>query len=205
MRSSRKLWIELLELIPRMRIILASRSPRRRDLLHAAGIPFEIITADAEESFEVITSPDDLCMNNASLKARAVAIDYPHDCVIGADTLVFLDNEPLGKPANREEAKATLARLSGRTHFVCTGVSLVTPSGEYTFAVRTDVVFRDLDEAVIDEYLSRVDVLDKAGSYAWQEHGELIISRVDGAEDNVIGLPVSRLVDELRACGCLDS
>lgn len=186
-----------------MRIILASQSPRRRELLSSAGIQFEAVTAEAEESFDPAMSPEDLCEHNASAKSAAVEADYPDACIIGADTLVFLDGHPLGKPADENQARETLRKLSGRTHLVCTGVSLRMPSGEHVFSVKTRVTFRPLDEDAISRYMKLVDVMDKAGAYAFQEHGEMIVSGINGDRDNVIGLPVTILVDRLRACGCL--
>lgn len=178
-------------------IILASQSPRRRDLLAAAGVRFRIVTTDAEELHDPVMKPEVLCRENAAIKARAVARQYPGALVIGADTLVFLDDEPLGKPSDLDEARRTLEKLSGRTHFVCTGVCLSHPGGELLFSVRTEVVFRELTEDDITRYLNLVSVLDKAGSYACQEHGDIIISEIRGDRNNVIGLPVEKLLEKL--------
>ena len=143
--------------------------------------------------------PQKLCEVNASLKAHAVARLYPDAWVIGADTLVFLDDIPLGKPADLQEARETLERLSGRTHFVCTGVCICRPGGSVVFSVKTEVDFLALTEEEIDRYLGLVYVLDKAGSYACQEHGDIIISEIRGDRDNVIGLPVRKLMEVLSS------
>ena len=182
-----------------MKIILASGSPRRRELLERAGWSFEVRPSPAEESRDGSLGMVALCEGNAVIKVRGLGkVD---GTVIGADTLVFLDDQPLGKPQDMEEARAMLRRLSGRWHTVCTGVCLGFPDGrEETFHARTGVRFRELDDAMIVAYHARVDPLDKAGGYAIQEHGEMLVAEVDGDWDNVIGLPVAMLVARLKAC-----
>lgn len=181
------------------RIILASGSPRRRELLGKSGLRFEVIPSPAEEIHDATMAPGALCEENARLKATAVALENPGAWVIGADTLVFLDDHPLGKPADRREAAAMLAALSGRVHEVRTGVCLVDPTGRaITFHETTRVTFRPLDPCDIRDYHARVDPLDKAGAYGIQEHGERIIECIDGPFDNVMGLPMDRLVALLK-------
>ncbi len=181
-------------------LILASQSPRRRELLARAGLDFRIVVRDTEELCDPDLPPEELCARNAAAKAEAVAAEFPQDTVIGADTLVFIDNCPLGKPVDEQEAAAMLARLQGREHFVCTAVALILPGGERRdFVERTAVRFRSLDAAAIRRYLDAVHVLDKAGAYAIQEHGEMIVECISGDLDNVIGLPVTRLLTVLRA------
>lgn len=161
---------------------------------------FVVVTADeVEEAHDASLSPAVLTEHNARLKAGAVAARHPGALVLGADTLVYLNGDPLGKPASEDEAAAMLRRLSGRTHTVCTGVCLAGPgSGEPDcFHDLTLVTFRPLTEEIISEYLRRVHVLDKAGAYAAQEHGELIIERMDGSWSNVVGLPVEALTPHL--------
>lgn len=183
-----------------MRIVLASGSPRRKELLERAGLRFEVQPSPAEELHDATIPLGELCERNAELKARAVVV--PDAVVIGADTLVGIDDEPLGKPRDLDEARAMLRRLSGREHLVCTGVCLVLPDGGVErFHGRTRVRFHPLDEGRIEEYLSRVDPLDKAGAYGIQEHGEMLVSGIDGGFDNVMGLPVAELMVRLRACG----
>ena len=177
-------------------VILASQSPRRRELLEKTGIPFSIIVRDTEELKKASMPPQELCLHNAAAKAEAVFREHPDSTVIGADTLVFLEGFPLGKPEDEEEARSMLRKLSGRTHHVCTAVAIRSPLGMKNLAVLTEVTFRELTEKDIRHYMELVDVMDKAGSYAFQEHGEMIISSVRGDTDNVIGLPV-RGCDEM--------
>ena len=178
-------------------LILASGSPRRRDMLRKVGLEFDVIPSPAEELHDEHMPLDQLCEENARLKALAVAQDYPEATVIGADTLVYIDQKPLGKPRSKEEAEATLMRLSGRTHQVCTGVCIARAGKADSFHSITEVVFKKLSEETIKDYMSKVDVMDKAGSYAVQEHGEMIIEQVRGDYDNVVGLPVAQLLGKL--------
>ena len=182
-------------------VILASQSPRRRELLEKTGIPFSIIVRDTEELKKASMPPQELCLHNAAAKAEAVFREHPDSTVIGADTLVFLDGLPLGKPEDGEEARSMLRMLSARTHHVCTAVSIRSPLGVKDLAVLTEVTFRELKEEDIRRYMELVNVMDKAGSYAFQEHGEMIISSVRGDTDNVIGLPVREVVECLRSLG----
>ncbi|MBT8777291.1 Maf family protein [Akkermansia muciniphila] len=182
-------------------VILASQSPRRRDLLAKASVPFSIVIRDTEELKDAALPPRELCLYNARAKAEAVFREHPDSTIIGADTLVFLDGLPLGKPQDAEEARTMLRMLSGRTHHVCTAVSIQSPLGMKDMAVLTEVTFRTLAEEDIRRYMELVDVMDKAGSYAFQEHGEMIISSVRGDTDNVIGLPVGDVMKCLRTWG----
>jgi len=187
-------------LFPRVKLILASASPRRRELLAAAGLAFEVVTSPAEEIHDPAIPLDQLCEENAALKAAAVALDYPDATVIGADTLVYIDRAPLGKPRSPEEARAMLRKLSGRSHTVCTGVCIIRPGGvRETFHALTAVDFRELDEEAIEGYLALVHTLDKAGGYAIQEHGDRIVSGIRGSYSNVVGLPVDDVVERLLA------
>ena len=185
-----------------MPIVLASSSPRRRELLEKAGIIFEIIVSPAEEVHDAALKPHTLCELNATLKATAVAEKRPDAIVIGSDTLVFIDEMPLGKPADMEEAWAMLRRLSGRTHQVCSGVCVIYPGGRKNiFHDLTAVTFRLLDNSLIDAYFSRVNPLDKAGAYGIQEYGEMIVSEISGSFENVMGLPVAKVIDALEENG----
>ena len=140
-------------------------------------------------------TPRRLCELNAERKAWSVAQLRPDHLVLGADTLVFLDGDPLGKPADLEEARRMLHRLSGRIHEVITGVALVHRAGSRVrvFSEATRVRFRSLTAMEVEEYLRLVAVLDKAGAYALQEQGHLIVEAVEGSHSNVVGLPVERL------------
>lgn len=181
-----------------MRVILASTSPRRRELLAAAGLEFEVVPSPAEELHCAKMPPAELCEANARLKAEAVAALLPGSLVIGADTLVFIDGKPLGKPADMAEARAMLRLLSGRTHSVCTGVCVINPQrGAETFHDITAVEFRELGDEQIEAYFLLVNPLDKAGAYGIQEHGELLVSRIDGNFDNVMGLPVALVMNRI--------
>ncbi|MSU35952.1 MAG: septum formation protein Maf [Pedosphaera sp.] len=173
-------------------LILASGSPRRRELLSRFVKEFLVVTSDVSETHSAGVPPRRLCELNAERKALAIAERYPSHLVLGADTLVFLEGRPLGKPADMMEARDMLSQLSGRVHEVITGVCLVCQQAKRMrlFAESTRVKFRELSTLDITEYLSRVHVLDKAGSYALQEHGGRIIERVEGSESNVVGLPM---------------
>jgi septum formation protein len=185
-----------------MPVVLASSSPRRKELLGRAGIEFEVIPSPAEEVHDASMSPAALCELNATLKAEAVAVTRPDAIVIGSDTLVFIDNEPMGKPANIDAARTMMARLAGRTHQVRTGVCIIFPGGtRKVFHETTDVTFLPLDVGAIDDYLSKVNPLDKAGAYGIQEHGELIVERIDGSFENVMGLPVDQVLAVLAIVG----
>lgn len=180
-------------------MILASQSPRRRELLTREGVEFRVVVRDTEEVHDASLLPQELCALNAAAKAEAVAQEFPGEVVIGADTLVFIDGMPLGKPADEAEAVQMLLQLQGRTHSVCTAVAVIMPGGgRRDFAEISNVTFRPLDEAAVRHYMSLVHVYDKAGAYAIQEHGELIIEKFEGDLDNVVGLPVKRLLQVLR-------
>jgi septum formation protein len=182
-------------------LILASASPRRAELLQLLKLKFRVITSDATEVLDEQLSPFEVCQLNARRKARAVAKKNPDSLVLGADTLVFLDGEIMGKPASRADAERMLTRLQGRTHQVVTGISLIhlRAHRERIFAESTDVMFHPLDAGQIRDYLARVNPLDKAGAYAIQEHGDLIISEMSGSYSNVVGLPVERLKGEIQS------
>ena len=171
-------------------VILASASPRRSALLREAGPAFaslRIVTSHVEEGADPL--------ENAMLKAEAVARANPRALVIGADTVIRFEGETIGKPAGLDDARRILARLSGRTHDVATGVCIRCVEADILvrFEEATHVTFRTLTPEIIDNYVRAVDVLDKAGAYAIQEHGEDIIEKIDGSLTNVIGLPVERL------------
>jgi septum formation protein len=181
-------------------LLLASASPRRRELLSQAGIAFEVVSVSVAE-LDAATAPHlsaaQLAEANAQLKARAAA--RGGRCVLGADTVVTREGRLYGKPASLSEARDFLRALSGATHEVITGCALIGPDGAETiFHETTRVTFRPLKEEMIDRYLAEVPVLDKAGAYGLQERGELIVERVEGSRSNVIGLPVERLVPVLR-------
>jgi septum formation protein len=181
-------------------LILASASPRRAELLKLLKVKFRVLPGEAHEVAYEHLSPLEVCQLNAHRKARAVAKKIPDDLVLAADTLVFLDGEIFGKPRNLADARRMLTRLQGRTHQVVTGVCLMhlRRHRERIFAVSTDVLFHPLDDKQIRDYLAKINPLDKAGAYAIQDSGELIISEISGSYSNVVGLPVERLGSELK-------
>lgn len=182
------------------KIILASASPRRRELLAQIGIPFEVLTSDADESIGAM-APDEACRELAKRKAKAV-LEHLKACgrgdedllIIGADTIVVQDKEILGKPADPADAARMLRLLSGREHEVLTGVYVIdTAGGSLAFSEKTDVYVADLTEADIAFYLSTGEPFDKAGSYGIQGMFARYIEKIDGDYNNVVGLPVGRL------------
>lgn len=183
--------------LPRQ-IVLASSSPRRRDLLQAAGFEIIIRPADVEELTGGLT-PRDLVVANAERKALHVAAERRGELILGADTVVVLDGEILGKPRDKDHASEMLGRLSGRVHEVLTGVCLVRGGTRKVclFVESTCVAFRSLDEAMIQAYLADIDPLDKAGAYAAQDDRGRLIERIEGSLENVIGLPVARVIEAI--------
>jgi nucleoside triphosphate pyrophosphatase len=181
-------------------LILASASPRRAELLKELNLEFQIVPGTIAEVLDEQLTPLELCQLNAHRKARVIAKKHPDALVLGADTLVFLEKEIMGKPADVAEARRMLGRLQGRTHQVVTGVSLIhwRALRERTFAVSTDVTFHPLTAEQINVYLSKMNPLDKAGAYAIQEHGDSIVSEISGSFSNVVGLPMELLKEEIR-------
>lgn len=186
-------------------IILASASPRREQLLREMRLPFRVVRPDGVEEVSAGAAPEVLAMQNAQLKARAVAGRHPDSIVIGADTIVVLNGKIFGKPSNHDEAMKMLEQLVGRQHQVMTAVCLIHRSldMEITFADTTRVWMRALTREQIGEYFSKINPLDKAGAYAAQEHGNTIIERVEGSYSNVVGLPAERLRATLEKLGMI--
>ena len=180
-------------------VILASASPRRSDLLGEMGVEFQVVPSDAEEIHNEQLTAREICQVNAYRKARVIAKRYPDMLVIGADTLVYLGVSLFGKPRDLPEAERMLTGLSGKTHQVVTGVCLIhlRAHRQGIFADTTDVTFRSISAEQIRDYLAKISPLDKAGAYAIQDHGDLIVDHIDGSLSNVIGLPVERLREEL--------
>lgn len=185
------------------RLILASASPRRRELLAELGVPFAVVPAEVTEHEAPDADPREMVRHNAALKADWVAARFPDATVIGADTTVFIDATVLNKPRDLAEARAMLRRLGGRTHTVFTGLAIRRHRDGLRLdrGVASEVTFKPLDEIVIDEYLARVHTLDKAGGYAIQEHGDLIVERYAGSLSNIVGLPLEEMKQILtQAC-----
>lgn len=187
------------------RFILASASPRRRQLLGELGLAFEVIVADVVEHEDPRTHPKVMVTHNAALKADWVAMRHPDAWVLGADTTVYLDDRVLNKPGDLGEARAMLRRLSGRTHVVHTGLALRNRSLGISLdsGDTADVTFKAFDEAVIDDYLMKVNTLDKAGAYSIQEHSDLIIAATRGSLSTIAGLPLETTKQILTQCGLL--
>lgn len=183
-------------------IILASQSPRRQQLLQKAGINFNVAFADTDESFPTGLSVENIAMHIAAEKGDKVLSgrnDNENVIIIAADTIVVLNDHIIGKPANRKHAIEILKKISGKTHKVITGVAIISKSKRKLFTETTEVEFFDLDEKDIIYYVDTYKPFDKAGAYAIQEWIGLIgIKNINGDFYNVMGLPVSRLLKELK-------
>jgi septum formation protein len=187
----------------RPRFILASGSPRRRDLLSEAGYEFETISPPINEVAHAWLTIRELTIWNAARKATRVSATEPDAVVLAADTLVALDGEVLGKPADLKDATRIVRRLAGRAHEVWTAVCIHHASlrRSHNFYEMSRVHFRRLGESAIRNYLAKIDPLDKAGAYAAQGHGQEIIKRIDGSYTNVVGLPMEKTKRALRSFG----
>jgi septum formation protein len=185
-----------------LEIILASQSPRRRELLAMLGLTFTVVPS-AGEIAPVGLSPGETVKNIAAAKAQSVAPRYPGDVVIAADTLVFLEDALLGKPKNREDAARMLRLLSGRTHEVYTGVCVQRNSQIDAQFEKTAVRFRALDDGEIARYIAAGEPMDKAGAYGAQGRGAVFIERIEGDFFNVMGLPLCRLSGMLKGYNIL--
>ena len=183
-----------------MRVVLASGSPRRRELLGMIGIEdFIVISAGGEEDVEPGLPPEQTVVGIALQKAINVSrFCGRDDIIIAADTLVYLDGRPLGKPADRQDAAKMLRELSGRRHTVFTGVALLKGDVRVTDAVRTEVYFREISDSEISAYVESGEPMDKAGAYGAQGLGSVFVERIEGEFFNVMGLPLCRLSTMLR-------
>lgn len=183
------------------RLILASGSPRRRELIQLLGLPVQAVTAPIEEEMHPAESPAEMVARLARAKARAVAATHPCVPVLGCDTAVALEGRVLGKPADPEEVRAMLARLRGRTHAVYTGVVLVRAGEAVAQVAETAVIMRRYSDAEVAAYVASGDPLDKAGAYAIQHPGFDPVARWRGCYANVVGLPLCHVTRALRAWG----
>ncbi len=190
-------------LAKRPRFILASGSPRRRQLLEEVGYRFDVISPVVAENSATWLSIREVTTCNAMRKALAVARSARRDVVLGADTLVSVDGEAIGKPADLDDAARMLRRLSGRSHEVWSAVFICLPIRKraHCFHEMSRVHFRELNDSAIAQYFAKVDPLDKAGAYAAQGHGAEIIDRIEGSWTNVVGLPMEKTKRALRAFG----
>jgi len=180
-----------------MRYILASASPRRRELLALAGLCFDIRAPRVEERIDPSWDAAQAARNLSMQKAAAVAGDFPGDCVIAADTVVEIDGEILGKPKDAADAARMLRLLSGREHRVVTGVCIRLGEAERVFSQETRVRFYPLSDGEIEAYIKTGEPMDKAGAYGIQGRGALLVESIAGDYCNVVGLPIARLVREL--------
>ncbi|HEV2059772.1 MAG TPA: nucleoside triphosphate pyrophosphatase [Solirubrobacteraceae bacterium] len=174
-------------------LILASRSPQRRAILEQLGIAFEVVVADVDEI--AVGDPVEVACANALAKAQAAARLRPGVTVLGVDTVVALDGEIYGKPASEAAARETLTRLSGRTHDVVSGIALLDPINPQVAHEVTSVTFRTLGQEVVRRYVETAEWAGRAGGYAIQGKGALLVRRIMGDYLNVVGLPVAKLLD----------
>ena len=190
----------LKDLLNSHRIILASRSPRRQQLLHDMGLKFDVVIREYEESYPANLKGEEIALYLASLKSESFKKEISsNEIVITADTIVWCNNEVLGKPSDFHDARRMIRALSGNTHEVITGVALLSSSKERVFADTTKVTFERLSEEEIDYYIDNFKPYDKAGAYGIQEWiGVAACSRIEGSDFNVVGLPVQKLYQELK-------
>ncbi|ASB88064.1 Maf family protein [Bacillus sonorensis] len=182
-------------------LILASQSPRRKELLNLLQIPYSIVVSDAEEKLNRNFSPAENVKWLAEQKVRVVADQYPDAVVLGADTIVCFEGVCLGKPKDAEEAERMLKMLSGQTHSVLTGVCIKSNSKCETFFEETEVTFWPLDEKEISAYIDTGEPFDKAGAYGIQGKGALFVKHIKGDYYSVVGLPISKTMRMLKRFG----
>ena len=181
------------------RLILASKSPRRSYLLDQAGLTFTVIPSSFDENSVSLSTPETYVKTLAEAKADDVSKSYPESWVIGADTIVVIDGIILGKPDSKEQARAMLKRLSGKTHHVYTGYCICCRAKKRVFSntVKTDVLFKNLADNEIEWYINTSEPFDKAGAYAIQGLGTFIVKSINGSYTNVVGLPVCEVIEFL--------
>lgn len=179
------------------KIILASASPRRKELLEQAGIPFEVVVSDAQE---IITQeePGEVVKELSACKAQAVAGKYPDHIVLGADTVVVHNGKILGKPKDKEDARKMICGLQGDTHQVYTGVTLISHGKEISFYECADVCVYAMSEAEVEDYLQTQEYADKAGAYGIQGRFAIFIEGIHGDYNAIVGLPIARVYHELK-------
>ncbi|MDY0041358.1 MAG: Maf family protein [Desulforhabdus sp.] len=187
-------------------IILASVSPRRKELLHSMGLVFEIVPSNSDESRSCGASPNAAALNWSREKAGLVADLYPNKWVLAADTIVVQEDQILGKPRDPQDARTMLGRLSGKMHKVITGICLIRNDRRFerTEAVETQVRFKHLTEREIEAYVLTGEPLDKAGAYGIQGMGAFMVESVDGSYTNVVGLPLCKTLSWLLELGVIE-
>ncbi len=181
------------------RLILASNSPRRRQLLSQAGLTFSVIPSDVNEHMVAMSDPDVYVRTLAESKAIDISEKHPDSWVIGADTIVLIENRILGKPDSEDAAREMLRRLSGKTHQVFTGYCICCKRKDrlFTDAVKTDVRFKNLSDPEIEWYIQTGEPFDKAGAYGIQGIGSVLVQSINGSYTNVVGLPLCEVVNFL--------
>lgn len=174
-----------------MKLILASQSPRRRRLIEQLGIQTEVVPSNALESKDIRNGPEALVKHNAYIKAKEVFNKLGRGPVLGSDTIVVLEGKLFGKPQTQAEAYRMIESLSGKVHDVYTGVALVDKGKEIVDFEKAKVHFKELTDKMVDEYFKVINPMDKAGAYAAQNEGKMVIEKIEGDETTVIGLPMS--------------
>ena len=187
------------------KLILASGSPRRKELLSYFNVPMEIIKPEIEEHVDPELTPEEVVKSLAFQKGDSVVKNIgAKNPVLSSDTIVVLDGKILGKPEDRADAMKMMRELSGRTHHVFTGVAVFFKDKTNVFAVKSGVTFKELSENEISDYCDTDEPYDKAGAYAVQGIGSFMVKAIDGSYSNVIGLPVSEVVEHFQKLGILD-
>jgi len=189
------------------RLILASASSRRQELLQKAGVAFTVVPSDIPETVQVGETPEEYVLRVAAEKALDVARKYPDTWVLGADTIVEIDGEVLGKPRDQADGQRMLRLLSGRTHQVITAFVLLDEENQVRAKqmVSSSVTFKSLSDTQIHEYLATGEPFDKAGAYAVQGLGASLVERIEGSYTNVVGLPIDEVLTALRTVGLLNT
>jgi septum formation protein len=187
-------------------LILASASPRRKEMLRMLGVEFAVVRSDVDENPHAGESPEDFALRLSEAKARAVAVKRPGRWVLGADTIVTIDGELLGKPRTADEARCMIRKLSGREHTVITAFSLVNSKRADSIrrAVSSQVRFKDVPDDELEWYVSTDEPYDKAGGYAVQGKAAVLVAEVRGSWTNVVGLPLCEVVEALKGLGLAD-
>lgn len=184
-------------------LILASGSPRRKELLENLQLSFSCIPSQIDEAFESGTFPAEIVKQLAYSKASDIRSRHNTACVIGADTIVVFGDTILGKPETTKDAFQTLKMLSGHTHYVYTGVAILYQENEVVFYEKTEVTFWELTDEEIHDYIASDEPMDKAGSYGIQALGATLVKKINGDYFTVVGLPISRMVRELKKLGVI--
>jgi septum formation protein len=186
-----------------MRLILASTSPRRREILALLGLPFDVIPPDFEETLSSLRSIEEEVIEFALGKAQSVARQNPQAIVIGSDTMISLDEAKIGKPRDLSDARAMLCKLAGRTHYIYTSVAIIDGSGGAGLRAleKVTVLMRDFSDAEVEAYLACGESIDKAGAYSIQGEGRQLITSIEGDYLAAVGLPLKAIADYLKNRG----